>query len=176
MQRTGQIWQIQWNGKSLDMIDHLLGRYPLRPLSALRFDPLGPSYPTTQFVFSRKGEHGEWSFVSRWKEPHDEDGLEFQRVELVDPTPERLAEYAGKYVSEELAANYLLEIREGRLWLRVNSRRWEQLDATVQDEFVPHLRDSVDGRIIRFVRDENNRVAGLTVDYYRVTGVRFDKR
>ena len=57
-------------------------------------------------------------------------------------------------MSDELAATYRLTIRDGQLWLRVNSRRWEQLDPTVRDEFVPHRREPADGRIITFLRDE----------------------
>ena len=66
-------------------------------------------------------------------------------------------------------------VRDGRLWLRVNSRRWEPLDATVRDEFV-HVEEPADGRIITFLRDEGGQVSGLSVAYYRVKGVRFVKR
>jgi hypothetical protein len=79
-------------------------------------------------------------------------------------------------VSAELAATYRMRVREDRLWLRVNSRRWEQLDATVRDEFIPHAREPADGRLFRFLRDGNGNVTGLTADYFRVDGVRFVKR
>jgi hypothetical protein len=32
-----------------------------------------------------------------------------------------------------------LAVKEGQLWLRVGSRRWERLDPTVRDEFTPHV-------------------------------------
>jgi hypothetical protein len=57
----------------------------------------------------------------------------------------------------------------------VNSRRWEPLDPTVRDEFV-HVQEPADGRIIRFLRNDNGEVTGLSIDYYRVRGVRFTKR
>ena len=57
----------------------------------------------------------------------------------------------------------------------MNSRRWEQLDATVRDEFV-HVQEPADGRIMRFLRDETGEVNGLSIDYYRVNGIRFAKR
>jgi hypothetical protein len=57
----------------------------------------------------------------------------------------------------------------------VNSRRWEALDATVRDEFV-HMEEPADGRIITFLRNEKGDVTGLSIDYYRVRGVRFKKR
>ncbi len=94
---------------------------------------------------------------------------------MVDPTPDQLKEYAGRYESDELAATYRLAVRDGRLWLRVNSRRWEPLDATVRDEFV-HMEEPADVRIITFLRNEKGVVTGLSIDYYRVRGVRFTKR
>ena len=74
-----------------------------------------------------------------------------------------------------LAATYRLIVRDGRLWLRVNSRRWEPLDATVRDEFV-HVQEPADGRIIIFLCNERGQVSGLSAEYYRVKGVRFAKR
>ena len=107
--------------------------------------------------------------------PENRARLEFEAVELVDPTPDQLKEYAGRYESDELAATYRLAVRDGRLWLRVNSRRWEALDATVRDEFV-HMQEPADVRIITFLRDEKGEVTGLSIDYDRVKGVRFTKR
>ena len=43
------------------------------------------------------------------------------------------------------------------------------------DEFV-HVQEPADGRILRFLRDETREVNGLTIDYYRVNGIRFTKR
>jgi hypothetical protein len=57
----------------------------------------------------------------------------------------------------------------------VNSRRWEALDATVRDEFV-HVQEAADGRIITFLQNEKGEVTGLSIDYYRVKGVRLTKR
>jgi Domain of unknown function (DUF3471) len=90
--------------------------------------------------------------------------------------PDQLKEYAGRYESDELAATYRLEVRDGRLWLRVNSRRWEPLDATVRDEFV-HIQEPADIRIITYPRNEKGEVTGLSIDIGgRLRGVRFTKR
>jgi hypothetical protein len=115
------------------------------------------------------------TLTSQWDEAENSGRLDFEAVEPVDPTPDQLKEYAGRYESEELAATYRLAVRNGRLWLRVNSRRWEALDATVRDEFV-HVQEPADGRIITFLRNEKGEVTGLSIDYYRVKGVRFTKR
>ncbi len=77
-----------------------------------------------------------WSLTSEWDLPDNKARIEFQAVELVDPTPDQLKEYAGRYESDELAATYRLAVRHGRLWLRVNSRRWEVLDENVFYKFI----------------------------------------
>ena len=174
--KTGQIWQIKLENGKLKLTDHLLATHNLRPLSATRFDPDGPFYASTQFVFSQKPGEKRPSFVSEWDEPGNRGRLEFERVEMVNPNAAQLAEYTGEYVSDELAATYRLALRETHLWLRVNSRRWEQLDATVRDEFVPHLRDSGDGRLFRFLRNDKGNITAIAAEFFRVTGVRFVKR
>jgi len=174
---TGQIWMIAMKDGSLHVTDHILKTHWLRPLSAMRFDPEGPLfYQSTQFVFTRTGPDSPIRLVSQWNEPGNEGRLEFENVELVETTSDKLMEYVGEYISDELAATYRFIVRDGRLWLRVNSRRWEQLDATVRDEFIPHIREPTDGRIVRFVRNKNDEVTSLSIDSYRVTNVGFEKR
>jgi len=159
------------------LTDQLHGTCPLRPLSATRFDPEGPGFsPTTQLVFSRPVAGSPWSLTQEWDLPDNKARIEYQAVELVDPTPEKLKEYAGRYENDELAATYRLAVRDGRLWLRVNSRRWEALDATVHDEFV-HMQEPADIRIITFLRNQKGEVTGLSIDIGgRLRGVRFTKR
>ena len=117
-----------------------------------------------------------WSLTHEYDLPDNTARIEFQPVELVDPTPNQLKEYAGRYENDELAATYRLAVRDGRLWLRVNSRRWEALEATVRDEFV-HMQEPSDLRIITFLRNEKGEVTGLSIDIGgRLRGVRFTKR
>ena len=51
----------------------------------------------------------------------------------------------------------------------------EPLDPTVKDEFVPAIRQNHDNRIFKFLRNEQNQVAGLSVTLWRVKGVSFTK-
>jgi hypothetical protein len=174
---TGFIWRITLRDGALRLTDQFHATCPLRPLSATRFHPEGPGFsPTTQLVFSRPAAGSPWSLTSEWDLPDNKGRLEFQAVEVVDPTPDQLKEYAGRYESDELAATYRLAVRDGRLWLRVNSRRWEALDATVHDEFV-HMQEPADIRIITLLRNEKGEVTGLSIDIGgRLRGVRFTKR
>lgn len=177
MKSTNLIWRIALQDGALHMIDHLNAAHHLRPLGKLRFDPEGDFfYATTQFVFARPQADAPMTFRSEWHEPDNPGSLNFEPVELVDPTPDELAKYAGEYESDELATTYRIRVRDKALWLRINSRRWEQLDATVRDEFIPHIREPSDGRRITFLRDENGEANGLSVEHYRVKGVRFFRR
>jgi CubicO group peptidase (beta-lactamase class C family) len=176
MQETNLIWRIALRDGALHLIDHLNAAHRLRSLGAMRFDPEGPFYATTQFVFSRPRAGASLSFRSDWHEPDNRGILDFEPVELVDPSPDELAKYVGDYESDELAATYRIRVRDNQLWLRINSRRWERLDATVRDEFIPHVREPTDGRIITFLRNDGGEVNGLSVEYYRVKGVRFTRR
>ena len=176
MKSTRFVWRITLQDGTLQLTDQFKATCPLRPLSATSFDPEGPGFsPTTQLVFSRARAGAPWSLTSRWDDPEDTRRREFDAVEVVDPTPDQLKEYAGRYESDELAATYRLAVRDGRLWLRVNSRRWEALDSTVHDEFV-HMQEPSDVRIITFLRNEKGEVTGLSIDYGWVMGVRFTKR
>jgi CubicO group peptidase (beta-lactamase class C family) len=176
MKETGFIWRITLRDGTLRLTDQFQATCRLRPLSATRFDPEGPAFsPTTQLAFSRAGAGSPWSLTSRWDDPEYTGRRDFEAVETVDPTPDQLKEYAGRYESDELAATYRLAVRDGRLWLRVNSRRSESLDATVRDGFV-HIEEPADARIMTFLRNENGEVTGLSIDYHRVRGIRFTKR
>jgi hypothetical protein len=174
---NGVIWRITLRDGTLRLTDPFHGTCALRPLSATRFDPAGAGFsPTTQLVFSRPEAGSPWSLTQEWDLPDNKARVEFQAVELVDPTPDQLKEYAGRYENEELAAIYRLAVRDGRLWLRVNSRRWEALDATVHDEFV-HMQEPADLRIINFLRNEKGGITGLSIDIGgRLRGVQFTKR
>ncbi len=97
------------------------------------------------------------------------------RVNLVEPTSEQLKDYTGEYHSDELSTRYRFNVSDGKLLLRVNNFGWEPLDPTVQDEFVPGVRQNHDNRIFRFTRNQQNQIVGLTVALWRVKGVSFTK-
>lgn len=42
----------------------------------------------------------------------------FQTIEVVSPTAEQLADYAGDYYSEELQVTYKLVLEDGKLYAR----------------------------------------------------------
>ncbi len=177
MKSQGSVWRITLQDGTLRLTDQWHATCALRPLSATRFDPESQGFsPGTQLVFSRAAAGAPWSLSLDSGDPEEIWKRDFEAVELANPAPGQLQEYAGRYESDELAATYRLAVRDGQLWLRVNSRRWEALDATVHDEFV-HMQEPADIRIITFLRNEKGEVTGLSIDVgTRLRGFRFTRR
>ncbi|HEY4308447.1 MAG TPA: serine hydrolase [Pirellulales bacterium] len=151
--------------------DYVHHRIPLEPLSATLFRAHDKSGDTLQF--RRTASDGPFLLTIS-----DGDGWksECRPITLSPVNEEKLGEYAGTYFNAELLAAYRFVVREESLHLQVNNRRWERLDPTTTDRFVPHERSNDDNRIIQFLRDDNGRVHAATVDLWRVRGIRLEKR
>jgi CubicO group peptidase (beta-lactamase class C family) len=173
-----RVWKVAVRDGDLHVIDPLNKAWRLKPLSATRFRPVGdtPFYRSARFLFRRDPPGGPYAMTLESNEHGFHEVLEFRRVELVDPSPDQLRAYAQVYDSDELASTYRFAVREGALWLRVGGRRWERLDPTVRDEFIPHVRTPHDNRIITFQRNDKGEVIGLSVGFWRVKGVGFARR
>ena len=84
-------------------------------------------------------------------------------------TAEEAAAFAGAYYSDELETTYRVTVEGAEsLWLRrgVQAKRLP-LEAGARDEF----RGA--GSTLRFERDANGGVTGLTVEAGRIRGVKF---
>ena len=179
MKKTGFIWRItlQDGDAPVDGPPHGDLSSPALERHAFRSRESAGSFPPPSSSSRGPRPDRRGLSTSRWDragQPGQDSNS--RRSNSVDPTPDQLQEYAGRYESDELAATYRLTVRDGRLWLRVNSRRWEPLDATVRDEFVPSCRNPPTDASSPSCAIENGQVSGLSVEYYRVKGVRFAKR
>jgi hypothetical protein len=93
----------------------------------------------------------------------------YRRQVPIDTVAVRLADYAGRYWSEELEVSYDIAVRDGRL---TASRAWEEptrLSPIYPDGF------SAPGRTVRFVRDAAGRVTGMRVYAGRAIDLRFTR-
>jgi hypothetical protein len=93
----------------------------------------------------------------------------YLRQQPVDSASVRLADYVGRYYSEELDVSYDVQMEEGRLTAR---RTWEapvRLTPAYPDGF------SAPGRTVRFVRNGTGRVTGFRVFAGRALDVRFTR-
>jgi CubicO group peptidase (beta-lactamase class C family) len=173
----GRVWRVAVQDGDLHVIDPLQKSWKLAPLGPTRFRPeaASPFYKSARFLFHPDPQGGRPSMILESNEHGFHEVLDFEPVELANPSAESLAEYAGRYASEELAATYRLQVKDGGLWLRVGSRRWERLAPTVRDEFIPHERTLHDNRILTFRRDDAGAVVGFSIAFWRVKGVSFTK-
>ena len=95
--------------------------------------------------------------------------LEYVRQNPVEPGSVNLADYAGRYRSDELDVTYQIQPLGERLTLK---RGWESAAP-----LLPIYPDgfSVQGRTIRFMRDAAGRVTGFRVFAGRALDVRFTR-
>src|SRR5262249_13687398 len=152
----GHIWKLVVKDGDLHVIDYVGRASRLKALSATRFRPVGdtPFYKSARFLFKPRSSGNEYSMTLESNENGFREVINLRRIKLVEPSLDELNEFVGEYFSEELSATYRLAVKEGRLWLRVGSRRWEPLDSTVRDEFTPHARIPGENRILTFRRDK----------------------
>ena len=168
-----RIWKIVVDQGGLRVIDSLNRSLPLTPMGNNRFRPEGGFFDaSSRLVFARSSPDQTFSLTNRWRGG----SMAADRVDLVEPTKTQLNEYAGEYHSDELATTYRIKAGDARLLLRVNNFRWEPLDPTVQDEFIPGVRRLYDNRIFRFVRNDAGKVIGLSASLWRIRGVHFTRR
>ena len=102
-------------------------------------------------------------------------GSNAQRPPRETPLPplsvKQLADYAGTYYSDELEATFVVLVQGGRLAVRRGLQR----------EATPLEPDSTDqfrlaGMTVRFNRDANGRINGMSVQAGRVQNIRFVKQ
>ncbi|HUQ70697.1 MAG TPA: serine hydrolase [Planctomycetaceae bacterium] len=177
-QKNAPVWRTEVREGRLMLVDHLDHAFALQPLSATRFQPVGetPFYPSARFEFTADADGRAKGLTLSSYEHGFHERIRFDRVELAQPATAELSNCAGIYESDELAATYRFKVEDDALWLRVNSRRWERLRPLTRDEFTPDRRDPHDQRFIRFSRGDDGTITGLTVTFWRIRGVRFEKR
>lgn len=165
--RGGLFRRIELHEGKLYYVRSASNRSELAPLSAERFLMLGvPGKVELTFRPAGPGAPARLEFVSEGSPP-----LVLEAVEPFTPTPEQLAEYAGDYYSEELDVTHRLRARDGRLSISVGNDPSEMSAAPlVRDEF------GVQGVVMRFRRDAQGRIGGLTLDAGRVRGVAFVRK
>ena len=102
------------------------------------------------------------------REGGDSETYEF--FKSVKPTPEKLKEYTGDYYSDELQVTFRLALKKGKLHFVHKNAPESPLQPTLKDKFTER------GYRINFIRDEEKKLAGFTLDAGRVKNLRFDKK
>lgn len=133
---------------------------PLVPLSESRFQ-LGED-TVVELEMGPEGRSTGMRFVRT-----SGDIVPFERVAEAFPTPEQLAEYAGEYTSEEAEVTYRVVVEDGKLVVRGRPAASYPLTPLYADGF------DADGLLVRFRRDAEGRVSGLSLGMPRMWDLRF---
>ena len=139
----------------------------LSPLSHNRFKVVGASVEGSEIVFVRPIAGGPMQV----KNIEGGKTKTFDAVQSETLTSAQFAEFAGKYISDELGgATYTLSINDGKLVLEAMGRKDILLTPFLGDVFsIVGLIQWYPGEvnhqfaIVRFVRNQQNAVSGFTL-------------
>ena len=154
------------NGKLMLDPDFRMGNdFVLSPLSQNHFRVVGAPH---EVVFIRHIGGGRMQVKD--KDISSGKTVTYDAVQSLTLTPAQLADFTGKYISDELeGATYTLSVKDGKLNLQVGNQKDVLLTPAFADAFV--------GRgIMRFTRNQQNAVSGFTVTIGSVRRLRFDKQ
>jgi CubicO group peptidase (beta-lactamase class C family) len=155
----------------------------LSPLSQNRFKIVGRPY---EIVFLRPLAGG--TMQEKIKDITSGKTTTYDAVQSETLTSVQLAEFTGKYISDELAgATYTLSVKDGKLSIRgergqvlafsQSSGRETPEDFLLTPAFADtFLNPGGDSFIIKFTRNQQNAVSGFTLNASRLRGLRFDKQ
>jgi CubicO group peptidase (beta-lactamase class C family) len=157
----------------------------LSPIGQNRFKVVGGGPPGLEIVFVRPVAGGSMQV----KHVIGVKTTTYYPVQNMTPTPTsaQLAEFTGKYVSDELAgAIYTLRVKDGKLSIR--GERGQVLafpppsGSAAPEDFLltpvfadVFLNPGGDSFIIKFTRNQQNAVSGFTLNASRLRGLRFNK-
>lgn len=100
---------------------------------------------------------------------HEDGPRTFRREPPVDAAAVRLAEYPGRYTSDELGVTYEVVLHDGRLQLLFPPADPATMLPVYPDGF------GVQGRTVRFMRGDRGEITGLRVFAGRARDVRFHR-
>ncbi len=150
-------------------------RFPEQRLSVIclanlsTFDPSGMAKKVADiYLADLIKDKGEDKTKSEPEKP------KFIELSEVEPKPEELKTYVGKYYSEELDTAYFLRLKKGKLFLRHENPHKNYLKAALK----PTLRDrfQVERWKLNFIRDEDEEIIGFKVNAGRVQNIFFEKQ
>ena len=98
-------------------------------------------------------------------------GIVNQAVKAASDSPAQLAEYVGRYYSDELDANYTLSIAGNKLVAR--KKVGDEL--ILSPQFADVFGNSDKGISIKFSRGQNGRVTGFLLNTSRIKRLVFRK-
>jgi len=141
---------------------------PLRPLSKTLFQVEDRPGITLEFLPTAQGQPGKAVLNDL---ENEESYTLTKAAPLVSLTPEKLKEYAGDYVSEELlGVTYRLQAKNGNLFINFRSIPLTPLQSMAPDKFS-------NGYIsLEFIRKKGKRIAGLRLSIDSAADIEFARK
>lgn len=163
--KTGTVRRLSLKGNAL-ILETSGGRFTLTAVSETEFEVL--KAPVEMVIKFKKQSKGKPMLMHIYQE--GEKSETYESFKLVTPTPEQLKEYTGDYYSDELQVTFRLALKEGKLHFVHKNPPESHLQPALKDKF------DAEGYRINFIRDENKRLTGFTLDAGRVKNLRFNKK
>jgi CubicO group peptidase (beta-lactamase class C family) len=163
--KTGAFRRLDLRGNTL-ILEVYGGRFTLAAVSETEFQILKAPFDTV--IKFEKQKKGKPTLMHIYQE--GEKSETYESFKLAKPTPEQLKEYTGDYYSDELQATFSLALKEGKLHFVHKNAPESPLQPTLKDKFTEG------GYRINFIRDEEKKLTGFTLDAGRVKNLRFDKK
>ncbi len=98
----------------------------------------------------------------------------FIELSEVEPTPEELRTYVGKYYSEEVDTAYFLRFKNGKLFMRHENPHRSYPKAALKPTFKDRFQ--VERWNLNFIRNKNEDIIGFKVNAGRVQNIFFEKQ
>jgi CubicO group peptidase (beta-lactamase class C family) len=163
--KYGALIRLGLKGKTL-ILEASGQRFALAAVSEAEFEVL--KAPVDIRIKFEKQKRGKPILMHVYQEGQESET--YESFEPVNPTPGQLKEYTGDYDSDELQVTFRLDLKEGKLHFIHKNAPESPLQPTLKDKF------TVGGYRINFIRDEEKKLTGFTLDAGRVKNLRFDKK
>ena len=98
----------------------------------------------------------------------------FIKLSEVEPKPEELKAYVGKYYSEEVDTAYFLRFKNGKLFIRHENPHRSYPKAALKPTFKDRFQ--VERWKLNFIRNKNEDIIGFKVNAGRVQNIFFEKQ
>jgi hypothetical protein len=163
--KTGEFRKLGLRGNTL-ILEASGQRFTLAAISETEFEVL--KAPVEMLIKFENQKKNKPMLMHIHREGGDSETYEF--FKLVKPTPAKLKEYTGDYYSDELQVTFRLALKKGKLHFVHKNAPESPLQPTLKDKF------NIRGYKINFIREEEKKLTGFTLDAGRVKNLRFDKK
>lgn len=128
------------------------------------------TYNETEYIFEPAGSAAPSGLHET---PVGDPASTYVRVEQARPGPQKLAEYEGRYWSEELDVTYSVAVQNGRLIIIRRPDPPVPLGPAYEDAFTPGGTSEI---VLRFTRNATGSVDGLSIYTGRVRHLKFVRK